>query len=269
MPKKKDQNEFDQVYAMLKKTELYAMADQLKRLEDENQLYEMSTLEVISSIVNEELISKTNKRASYLKDRAHMYMAQADLNDVYYDMERHLNQPLINQLASSQYIKDGRNIMISAATGCGKTFLACAFGNRACEHGYSVKYYQMSDLLFDYRAEKLKNTDIRKFIRKIANVDLFIIDDFMLTSVTVDEAEFLYKLISYKRPKNRKRTYILCSQLMKEEIYKRMMECSPSLADSVMDRIVHGTYQIKIDGDSMRARQVKPDTLDSSLSAQN
>ena len=81
MPKKKDQNEFDQVYAMLKKTELYAMADQLKRLETENQLYEMSTLEVISSIVNEELITKTNKKASYMKDRAHMYMTQADLND--------------------------------------------------------------------------------------------------------------------------------------------------------------------------------------------
>ena len=67
MLKKKDQNEFDQVYAMLKKTELYAMADQLKRLETENQLYEMSTLEVISSIVNEELITKTNKKASYLE----------------------------------------------------------------------------------------------------------------------------------------------------------------------------------------------------------
>lgn len=234
-----------------------AMAARLSTLEMTGDLYNMSPLEVISNIVSEQLLKNTSRYSEHLKQRCHMYLTNARLADIDYDPTRKLNPLVISQLRTNSYISQERSVLIFAATGCGKTYLACALANNACEDGYKARYYQMSDLMYEYRTELLKGNDIKKFIKKVGNVDLLIIDDFMLTSLTTDEAEFLFKVMSYPRARNKTRSYVFCSQLMKEEIYTRLSECSPATADAIMDRIVHGAYEIRIEGESMRAKQAK------------
>jgi len=256
MAETKKNDDFETTHKLLMHCGFSGMAGQLAVLDESGELYEMSALQAVNSLVREEMNIRSDKRSQYLKSRAHLYIPQADKSDIDFDPKRKLNKPLIEQLATNAYIRNGRSIMINAATGSGKTYFACMFGNCACEAGYSVSYYHMSDLFLDYHSEKLKGSNIKAFIKKVSNVDLLILDDFMLTSVAIDEAEFLYKVLNYKRPTGKNRSYILCSQLMREEIYIRLMESAATLADAVMDRISHGAYQLHIDGPSMREKNV-------------
>ena len=247
----------EETCTLLKKIGGVTMAAQLAALEMNGELYNMSSLEAINNIASEQLLDNTNKHSEHLKMRSHLYLTNARLTDIDYDPKRRINPMVISQLRTNMYIQQERSVLIFAATGCGKTFLACALANNACEDGYKARYYQMSDLMYEYRTELLKGGDIKKFIKKVGNVDLLIIDDFMLTALTTDEAEFLFKVMSYPRARNKTRSYIFCSQLMKEEIYTRLSECSPATADASMDRIVHGAYEVRIEGESMRAKQAK------------
>ena len=82
--------------------------------------------------------------------------------------------------------------MITSATGCGKAFLACALGNNACEHQYTVRYFTMTELLEEFRIAEAREKYV-KFLRQLANTYLIIIDDFLLTSVTDRDVEYLYR----------------------------------------------------------------------------
>ncbi len=140
--------------------------------------------------------------------------------------------------------------MISA-TGCGKTFFSCAFGNNACEHQYTARYFTMAEFLEECAAAEKRGRYV-KYIKSVANTNLIIMDDFLLTSVTQRDVEYLYHLFSSQPRGNKPRSFIICSQLMKEEMYTRLSSIAPSLADAIINRISARAYEFEIQGDSMR-----------------
>lgn len=234
---------------------LSSMAEQLKELEASHELYEKDRLEILDSLISAQEINDTNHTVDRYKKQAKLYFSQADLMDVLYKPERHINAALVNQLSTDQYIERSLNVMIMSATGCGKTFFACAFGNKACEDKYTVRYFTMDDLL-DTLHKAEDQGRLTKALKKIGNANLIIIDDFLLTSVSQRDVEYLYRLVNFQPYKNHPRSFIICSQLMKDEMYTRLSTISPSLSDAIMNRLAAKAYQFEIQGDSMRETDI-------------
>ena len=109
----------------------------------------------------------------------------------------------------------------------------------------------MIDLLTEFQNVEARGR-IVKFLNKLANTNLIVIDDFLLTSITARDTEYLYRLFDSKPPRNKTRSFIICSQLMKEEMYTRLSSFSPGLADAIMNRVASRAYDFEIQGDSMR-----------------
>ena len=129
------------------KRQIIRWAEQLKEMNKSGELTSKSPLEVLDQLISFQRIEDQNNTTERYKKKAKLYSPLADLQDVLYIPARHLNAALIDQLATNQYIDNSRNVMITSAIGCGKTFLACALGNNACEHQYTVRYFTMTELL--------------------------------------------------------------------------------------------------------------------------
>jgi DNA replication protein DnaC len=109
----------------------------------------------------------------------------------------------------------------------------------------------MIDFLDECRAAQDKGKYV-KFLRKTANMNLIILDDFMLTSIDQKDAEYLYRLFNSQPRKSTERSFIICSQLKKEGMYEKLSLVSPALADAIMNRVVSRAYELTIEGPSMR-----------------
>jgi len=227
------------------------MADLFDAMAESGELADQSALQVVDQLISCQLIGNGNRTADRYKKAAKLFFPSADFNNLLYLPQRHLNIPLIDQLKTCEFIDSELNIMIQSATGGGKTFLACAYGNEACEHGYTVRYFIMPDLMSTYHNQESKGKG-EKFLRKLVNTNLVIIDDFMLTRITSEDADFLYRLISSKPRSSIHRSFLICSQLMPEEMYNRLSQAGGAIADTIMNRLTAKAYTITLEGDSMR-----------------
>lgn len=252
---KSDSIDLSSIIERLEAMGLSSMADQLKDLDVSHELYEKGNLEVLDALISAQEINDTNHTVERFKKQAKLYFPQADLMDVLYKPERHINAALVDQLSTDQYIENSLNVMIMSATGCGKTFFACAFGNKACEDQYTVRYFTMNDFL-DMMHKAEDQGRFTKTLKKIGNTNLIILDDFLLTSVTQRDVEYLYRLVNFQPYKNHPRSFIICSQLMKDEMYTRLSTISPSLSDAIMNRLTAKAYQFEIRGNSMREADI-------------
>jgi DNA replication protein DnaC len=256
MPRnKKSYTSLTAVIEKLERMNLDAMAEQLKEMDKSGELTSKSPLEVLDQLISFQSVENQNNTTERYKKKAKLYSPLADLQDLLYIPSRHINAALVDQLATNQYIDNSRNVMITSATGCGKTFLACALGNNACEHQYTVRYFTMAELLEGFRIAEARGKYV-KFLRQLANTYLIIIDDFLLTSVTDRDVEYLYRLVDSKPLRNHPRSFIICSQLMKDEMYTRLGVRSTSLADAIINRLVSKAYDLEIQGDSMREMDI-------------
>ena len=241
----------DEVVKRLDYLHMNEMANRLKELDDSGELTSCTPLDIVNDLATSQEIATSNNIVARYKKQAKFYYPFADLADVIPKAERHINMPLVERLESGEYIKNGRNVLIISETGGGKTFFGCAFGNRACEQQYKVCYFNMIDFLDECRAAQNKGKYV-KFLRKTANMNLIILDDFMLTSIDQKDAEYLYRLFNSQPRKSTARSFIICSQLKKEGMYEKLSLVSPALADAIMNRVVSRAYELTIEGPSMR-----------------
>ena len=154
-----------------------------------------------------EYSSRKNNRLKRLIKNAGFDQPEANIMDINYTSGRKLNKELIRRLATCEYISEHRNLFITGATGCGKTYMACAFGMEACKQYYNTKYIRLPDLLID-----LEQRDI-------------------------------FELLHRRRKKS---STIFCSQYEFEEWYDQLGGDDSPLADAIIDRIAHDSYRINI-----------------------
>ena len=235
----------------LQNLRMTTMAEELIRLDESGELYSEPAIDILDQLTSLQEISSANNTTERYKKTARLYWPMADLDDVLYIPDRHINIAMVDKLRTNDYISRSLNVLMSSATGCGKTFFACAFGNNACESQFTVRYFTMVDLLYSFREADEKGKYV-KFLNKVANTNLIIIDDFLLTTAEQRDVEYLYRLINSKTRKNKPRSFIICSQLMPAEMYTRLSTVSPSLADGIINRLFAKSYTFEIKGNSMR-----------------
>ncbi len=203
--------------------------------------------EVIAHLVQAEWDDRYNRRLDRLIKNA-KFRYQASVEQVDYIAKRSLDKVQMLRLSSCEWIKRKQSIIISGSTGLGKSFLASALGHQACQHGYKVYYRNCSKLFDQLKMAKADGSYVSE-INRIEKLDLLILDDFGLKPLENNQRLILLELLE---DRHGKRSTIITSQMPVQSWYDVIGE--PTIADAILDRLVHSSHRIELDGDSLREK---------------
>jgi DNA replication protein DnaC len=191
-----------------------------------------------------------SSRLSSLIRKADFQQSNACMEDVEYHTDRKLDRTQILRLATGAYIHDKLNIIIMGASGAGKTYLACAFGIAACRNFYPVKYIRLPELLNELAVARGEGI-YQRVMKAYKKIPLLILDEWLLVTLKESEARDLLEIVEARHQRG---STIFCSQFTPAGWHGKIGEST--LADAILDRIVHSSYTITIEGlDSMRKRK--------------
>jgi len=210
--------------------------------------HELSFTEGLEMLLQAEETERDGKRFDRLQKNAH-FRYQASVQELHMDASRGLDKSLITNLATGEYVLKGEAILISGATGTGKSFLASALGHHACSQGHKVVYYNLQKLLLKTKMSRIDGT-IYKFFEKLSKADLLILDDFGLTHLEQQQRMDFMEIIE---DRHASAATIIASQLPVANWYDIIGE--ETIADAILDRMVHTSYRIELKGESLRKKK--------------
>jgi DNA replication protein DnaC len=229
---------------------LAAMADSYQNQLLDPNFQALSFEEHFGLLVDLEWSRRKNNRLSSLIRKADFQQSNACIEDIEYHTDRKLDRTQILRLATGAYIQDKLNIIIMGASGAGKTYLACAFGIAACRNYYPVKYIRLPELLNELAVARGEGI-YQRVIKTYKKIPLLILDEWLLVSLKENEARDLLEIVEARHQRG---STVFCSQFSPAGWHGKIGEST--LADAILDRIVHSSYTITIEGmDSMRKRK--------------
>jgi len=211
---------------------------------------DLSFEERLGLLVDREMTERDNRRMTSRLRRAKLRHA-AILEDLDYRHSRGLDKGLVQSLASCQWVKEHLNVLITGPTGVGKTWLACALAHKACREGYTAQYVRLTRLLRELTIAK-GDGQYAKLLTNLAKVDVLILDDWGLMKLSAENRRDLLEVLE---DRHGRRSTIATSQLPIEEWHGVIGDAT--LADAILDRLVHNAYKINLRGESMRKQQAK------------
>ena len=235
----------------MKMMRLPRMREEYERQRNDPEFQHMSFDDRFAQMVSLEYDARINSTIDTLIKKAEFYDSTANLTDVNYKPERKLDRGLIEELGTNEYIHNHLNIILIGASGCGKTWLSCAFGINACQARIKTKYIRLPELFSEFEAKKIQG-QFRQYLKQLQKYDLLILDEFLLVAASLEERNDLLELMESRT--NRKST-IFCSQWTPEGWHERLG--AGPVADAILDRIVNSSYTIQLQGNSMREEYSK------------
>lgn len=187
----------------------------------------------------------TNLRASKIKDR------QAAVEDIEYSAKRKIDKQLMQSLITMDFIRNHQNIIITGKTGTGKSYIAQALANRAILDGFKAYYIRVPTLLEEIKIARADGT-YTSLLRKYSRFKLLVLDDFGVSQISSDDATNLFEIIEDRTEIN---STIITSQLPLSQWYDYLN--NDTVADAILDRVVHSSHRIELEGESMRKLRSK------------
>ena len=206
--------------------------------------------EMVAMLVDSEWDDRHNRTIERSMRNAH-FRYKATIEGVEYSSERGLDKNVIHRLAEGVFIKGKENILITGPTGTGKSFLASAIGHQACSLGYKVLYANATRLFAQLKIAKADGSSIKELM-KIEKQDLLILDDFGMQPFDSGSRASLMEIIE---DRHGKRSTIITSQLPVKQWHDVIGE--KTVADAILDRIVHNAQRIELKGESLRRKWSK------------
>jgi len=234
----------------LHQMKLSTMAEAFRKQNQDQSLAGLSFEDRFGLIVDIEWSKRKNNHLARLIRNAGLSDTSACIENIEYTADRKLDKTQISTLATCNYIQERHNIIILGAAGAGKSYLGCAFGIAACRNFYGVKYIRLPELLNDLAVARGEGT-FKKVIKEYKRVGLFILDDWLLVPLTNLEARDLLEIVEAR---HKRASTIFISQFAPQGWHNRI--CEETLADAILDRIVHDSFTILIESkDSMRKKK--------------
>ncbi|WP_235298472.1 IS21-like element helper ATPase IstB [Portibacter marinus] len=224
-----------------------AMAHSYREDIENSALSNYTVSEYLARITDLEWDHRQNRKISNLK-KAASFRQQAHPLQIDYKSDRSLDNQVMQRILRLDFIKRAENIIITGLTGTGKSYLAQAIGVQACEMLYKTLYYPMSIFSDTVLTMNIQGTYI-KWMKGLKNVPLLILDDFGLTNFTSETRKALMEIVDYKYGRS---AVIFASQIPVKKWHELLGEST--IADAIMDRIVHNSHRIKLTGESMRRK---------------
>lgn len=239
----------EQIQTQLSHLRLKGMKQSWQSLLETRKAYELSLSEGLEILLQAEEDERSASRFERLQKNA-KFRYQASIEELNFETSRGLDKGLVSNLATCNFIKKGESVMVTGATGCGKSFLVSALGHHACSKGYNVGYFNTQKLMAKLKVARLDGS-ILKFFDKIAKVSLLILDDFGLTHF---EQQQQFDLMEIIEDRHGKASIVIASQLPVENWYDVIGEAT--IADAILDRLLHTSHRIELKGDSLRRKKM-------------
>jgi DNA replication protein DnaC len=206
--------------------------------------------DLIAHLLQSEVLNRNNEKTAYYLKLAKLRLP-ATIEQIECSASRNLSKQQLAALTEGRYLQQGENILITGATGCGKSFLACALGHQACLQGYKTTYLNMNRLIERVTLSKLDGSYI-KLLNHLERQTLIILDDFGLQNLGQDVRLTLLQLLEDRYGK---KSIIITSQLPVAKWYEYIND--PTLADAIMDRLTANANRIELKGESLRRKKIK------------
>ena len=203
--------------------------------------------ELIAFLIDAEYDDRNNRRIDRRIQRAR-FRYKANVEQLHFDIDRNLDKNMMMRFADCNFIDKHENILITGSTGIGKSFVASALGNQACLLGYTAIYTNASKLFVKLKMSKADGSYVKE-IARIEKQDLLIIDDFGLQPL---DAPNRHMLLEIMEDRHGNRSTIFTSQLPVAKWYDIIGE--QTIADAILDRVVHDAHRIELKGESLRKR---------------
>jgi DNA replication protein DnaC len=237
----------NQIESQFAKLKLYGMSKTWTALKETRKTQGLSFSEGLELLLQAEELERDNRRFKRLETNA-AFRYKASLEELKLDKNRGLDDLMLTTLTTCEFIDKGDAVLITGATGCGKSYLASALGHQACLKGYKVAYFNTQKLLLKTKIARLEGTIVR-FFDKLAKTDLLIFDDFGLTHLDKQQQMDFMEMIE---DRHSKKSTIIVSQLPVPSWYDVIGE--ETIADAILDRLVHSSYRIELKGESLRKK---------------
>jgi DNA replication protein DnaC len=212
---------------------------------------ELSFDDRLSLLVQREIDWRDDKRLTRLLKAAKLKVSSACIEDIIWRDSRNLDRRLVTALAGCDWVRHARPILATGATGTGKTWLGCALARQAARNGFSVLYTRCHRLLQELRVAHGEGTFSRR-LAQLARVDVLLLDDFAGSPIDPGERTDLLELLDDRVGT---KATIITSQLAVNKWHAWLDE--PTIADAILDRIVHGSHRIELKGASLRKNTVQ------------
>ncbi|MCF8070477.1 MAG: IS21-like element helper ATPase IstB [Desulfobacterales bacterium] len=233
----------EKLYAM----RLNGMADAFREQMLQPDINELSFEERLGFLVDHHWSWREDRRLKTLLRNARL-KDNACIEDIDYKSPRGLDKSLILSLSSCDWIKNAQNIIVTGPTGVGKTYIACALANSSCRKGFSVLYIRTPRLFQDISIAKADGS-YPKLMNKIAKAKVLIVDNFCITPIKGAERKDLLEVIEDRQGLG---STIISTQIPMENWFEAIGD--PTIADAVLDRLIHNAHRINLKGESMRKR---------------
>lgn len=225
---------------------LHGMAAAFDEQSQNNSYADLTFEERLGLMADREMLEKQNRLLKTRLNQAKLRFRNACMADINYKQKRGLDKSLVKSLGTCEWIRDKLNVIITGPTGIGKGYIACALGHSACMEGMKVLYSRSSRLIEDLSLAKGDGRYL-KILNKLSKMDVLIIDDWGLSELDTQASQDFLEIFEDRYDN---RSTIITSQIPIDNWHETIK--NPTLADAILDRIVHNAYKIEMDGPSMR-----------------
>jgi len=242
---------YTQTVEKLKSLRLEGMVQALEEQRRQREILPLDFEERLALLVERQWLWKENRGLAIRLHNA-QFKISASLEDLDYRSSRGLKRAQIEQLRASQWIKEHRNCLITGPTGSGKTYLACAVGSQACREGYRTLYFYAPKF---FRTLEMARADgsLLALLKKLARAPLILIDDLGIASVPGKLYREFLEMLDDRQGQG---ATLITSQFPVNQWHEIIAD--PTVADAILDRLVHNAYRLELKGESMRKSKTAP-----------